>query len=417
MPYVGLPYSILRLFTENTDLIFSIISILQVLIGSTSIVYYAKLGEELYANLRNARSSSKWLFRSYIFLSLLSLHTLHFDTAMLSDSLGTSFLSIFCYYYYKYLTQGRPRRMLLLTGLFLGLATLWRPYFSALYILLILEGMAYYYFNKRESIRWLPKHILIIISPLIILDLPWIVRNMIVFERFIPFQIDLYAGMYPKSLIAFMDFARIYGGSWNYSTNPRKFGCYFHDMSGCTFILPSYSLGEKLNIGTIQKAKKLYSAYRADTNDKLLEGVLIYTFMKMKRYYHEDHPYTSHIIPRLIAIREYLFHGGTWFFPSFERGTECFPAVIFYALKITQSLLYWFALIGGLVGLTLLVVHRRETFIFISIPLFLIALFPIFFIAEESRYFYGAYPQLLLGAVIFLFHLLDKVGRKLVIRS
>ena len=186
MPYVGLLYYLFRLLFSKTIALGCVV-VLQTLIESIAIYYLAKLCHLLFKTQK--------AFWSFLFLSIISLHVTIFDFTMLSESLGISFLCFFTYHYYIFLSHRRTNRQLLVSGLFLALSILFKPYLFPLFILI---GVEFLWFHRAEKIiKNIQKTFIssmLISLPLLVINTPWTIRNYFVFNKFIPFQEDINAG-------------------------------------------------------------------------------------------------------------------------------------------------------------------------------------------------------------------------------
>jgi len=101
------------------------VAILQIILESIAILYLCFLTNKIIHH-----KLSFWI--TYI-LMMISLNSTIYSNYLLTESFSSSFLIIFSYYYYSYLLS-KTNKHLLLSGLFLGLATLLKPYFCLLYI-------------------------------------------------------------------------------------------------------------------------------------------------------------------------------------------------------------------------------------------------------------------------------------------
>ena len=78
-------------------------------------------------------------------------------------------------------------------------------------------------------------------------------------------------------------------------------------------------------------------------------------------------------------------------------------------IKIIQSLLYYIALIIGLLGLLLLSFKNKTNLVLIAIPIYLIAVYPILFRYTESRYFMPFYYFAIVGCIYIVKYVFEKV--------
>ncbi len=398
MPYTGLLFFLAYLLVRDDIVACNIVAILQILLGSIATLLLSNLCYQICLHVSHNRRLALNAAIIFLIAATLSLHTLHFDGAILSDGPAISFLSLFIFYYYRYLSMDNYSSLdFIWSSIFLAMTCLWRPYFVLLYPVII--GFEFRR-STRITAKPLLRNILLLVMPIVLLDLPWIIRNYITLKKFIPAQSDIYAGSCDKVCRAYRDFAKIAGGTWHAYPAPNSFACYFEseDLYKCTFRFPFYMLGDKLNIKEIEKVKALYARYKEDRQNHLLQDSVIQAFSRLSSYYRQDHPYLYWLYPRLITLKSFLIHTATFYFPTYEKGVERLGKFLFWVVKSTQAFLYWIALIGGFIGLIRLTIKRKESYILLFIPMYLIGLFPVYFMTQETRYFYAAYPMLLIGA-------------------
>ena len=184
---------------------------------------------------------------------------------MYCESFGTSFLCLFVYHYYNFLAYNRTPKPLIISGFFLTMAVLFKPYLSLLFILIGLEFIKYEYKNFGHFfLKNISKNILLVSFPLLILDAPWVVRNYIVFNRFIPFQQDASAGYnYSPAYLAEVDFITSIGESYVF-WDKRSAGCYFesHRNFPCEYEFPKRIFDKSLTMQQIQDARNTYMEFQ-----------------------------------------------------------------------------------------------------------------------------------------------------------
>jgi len=398
MAYPGFLFLLIYFLARDDIIAYNVTAALQILLVSIATLFLANLCYQLCLDVSQSRTLALSAGIIFLILASLSMHTLHFDGAMLSDGPAISFLSLFIFYYYRYLSMGKHSSLdFIWSSIFLAMTCLWRPYFVLLYPVIIVFEL---YRSKRIFESSSLRNILLFVTPIVLLDFPWIIRNYITFERFIPAQSDIYAGTCDRVCRAYRDFAKIAGGIWHAYQAPHSFACYFESdyPSKCSFRFPFYMLGDKLNIKEIEKVKALYARYKENRQNPLLQDSVIQAFSRLSSYYRQDHPYLYWLYPRLITLKSFLIHTATFYSPTYEKGVERLGKFLFWVVKSTQAFLYWIALIGGFIGLIRLTIKRKESYILLFIPVYLIGLFPVYLMTQETRYFYAAYPMLLIGA-------------------
>lgn len=209
MPYPGLLFFLAYLLVRDDIVASNIVAILQILLGSIATLLLSNLCYQICLHVSHNRRLALNAAIIFLIAATLSLHTLHFDGAMLADGPAISFLSLFIFYYYRYLSMGSYSSLdFIWSSIFLAMICLWRPYFVLLYPVIMVFEL---YKHKKVLTRSSLINISLLVMPLILLDLPWIIRNYITFERFIPAQSDIYAGTCDRVCKAYRDFAKIAG--------------------------------------------------------------------------------------------------------------------------------------------------------------------------------------------------------------
>jgi hypothetical protein len=239
-------------------------------------------------------------------------------------------------------------------------------------------------------------------SPLIILDTPWIIRNYITFNKFIPLQKDIYAGYKYEDWYLEYSLFTIKIGESAVFWDKRSFGCYFEDFNefGCEYELPNRILGNNLTKEKIEAQKKLFLLLKKNPKDSLLKKRVIDGFRNLYNDYIKDHPYSYWIVPPIIHIKKFLFHSGSYYFPL-HKNSPCYN-IIHLIIKLLQSLFYYLSLFLGFFGLLKLLFNDSKSFILFSIPMYTIIIICIVFLGDEFRYFHPSYPFLSFG-MFFLF--------------
>lgn len=404
MPYVGLVYYPFRLLFEK-EIAVSILVILQVLAESIAIYYMALLCVRLF--------KSQVAFWIFIFLSLISLHITFFDYYILSESFGISFLCLFAYQYYSYLTGERSNKQLAFTGLLLALTILFKPYFSLLFILIGVELLWHHRKLKFSAfVKKIIASVIITSVPLIVLDAPWTIRNYKLLNKFIPFQQDIYAGYsFPPAVRAYVNFLKTIGESFVFF-DKRSAGCYFDPVEGlpCEYKFPERIFSASLTMNKIEEARNALWEYKRNLSDST-ERVAIQKFDSLTETYKHDHTFAYYFLTPVILSKNFIIHSGSYFLPV-KKGSDCYR---FYqwGIKILQTLMYYLALIVGFTGTFLMLRKYRASFIIFSIPVYLIIFFPVILQATEFRYFHPAYPFLLIGLTYILFLILNYYSRRL----
>jgi hypothetical protein len=391
-PYYGFIYFIFRLFFSK-EVSYDLVVIFQILIEAVSIVYLCKL---IY-NITKMNS----VFWATYFLLLFSLDTTFYSLKLLTESLSVSFLIFTTYHYYNYLNKKRNKD-LLFTGIYLALVVVLKPYFGLFYIFMGIPFL----FNKPFVFKSIFNKTLILSIPLVIYIAPYTIRNYLKFRVFQPFS-EFYGGYpYSKVYSAYSDFIKAWGGSI-VSWDKRSAACFFEPVSNipCEFEFPKYAFCKGYKIDDVVKVRNLYLQYCKNPS-KNLEDSVIKSFNTLTQLYKENCPIRYYFLSRLITTKTFLFHSGSYYLPI-NKNSPCFKSYQFF-IKLLQSFLYYYSLIFGIVGLMILFIRDKKTYLLTIIPFYLILFFPVILKASEFRYFSTSYPFLMLGAVYLSVVLLNK---------
>jgi hypothetical protein len=409
VPFVGLPYFILRfLFDRKTS--FEIIVIFQILLSSISSLYMAFLCKRVCEiKIRNSSINSDLAFYIYIILSFSAGYISSIDSTILSDSISNSAFGLFIYQYYQYLCNNRSNRRLLLSGIFLAISSLWRPYIVVLYVIVILE-ILYFYISNRLYLTQIISKVTILLSPFLIVDIPWLIRNLLIFREIIPFQRDIYVG-YRPGYIAYIQFAKTIGGSIAY-WDPRSFGCYFDlQVLPCSFDPKSLPTGTNLTMEKIEKGRLLFRYYKENQNDILLEKLTVSYFNYLSECHKKDFPMTHWLRASLRSAKSFIVHSGAFYFPM-SKNTKNYNPVAYYTVKGSLSLTYWMLIIFGSVGSIYIFFIDKKLYFIPTIIVYLIIFFSFVIRLDEARYFIHAYWSLIAGCTLIIWCFMDYFNRK-----
>jgi len=129
MPYTGLPFFLVYLLVRDDVIAYNVVATLQILLGTIAILFMANLSYKVCLDTGQSKKIALISGIIYIILATLSLTNLFLDGNILPDGPGTSFLALFIFHYYEYLSTTQKRHLsLILSSIFLALTCLWRPY-------------------------------------------------------------------------------------------------------------------------------------------------------------------------------------------------------------------------------------------------------------------------------------------------
>lgn len=391
-PYYGIPYYLFRQLFSQT-LSYDLVVLLQIVFETIAILFLAKLTQHLLNNIK-----AFWL--TYCLL-LVGLDATHWANHLLTESLSISFLVIFFCHFYYFLTQ-KKIRYLFFASIFLCFVTLLKPYFGLLYLILGIQFLI----SLKKKFHLIAKYTFIMAIPLIILTLPYTIRNLKKFNRFMPFS-DFFGGAnYSKADLAYRGFLKAWGGSivfWD----KRSAACFFEpkDDLPCEFEFPDYAFCDGYSMVDIEQVKDLYVEYQKSPSLQLDDSVY-HAFNKLTHAYKEYQPFRYYVLSKIISVKSFLFHSGSYYMPI-NKASPCYhPWQLVW--KGIQSLMYYMTLLAGTIGLIVLAIKHPYSYIAATVPLLLILFFPIIYNASEFRYFAPSYPFLIVGLVIIISELVKK---------
>jgi hypothetical protein len=385
-PHYSIPYWLFRQFTSPASAL-DLVVIFQLIFESIAIVALFLLTKKLIDPIAG------WMM---FLLLLASTNWTDFSYYASPESLSISFLSLFLYFQFCYI-QEKKSKHLLLCSVFLGLLVTLKAYFAFLYLVvgvqLIFETRSQ--LHLKDKLRPLIFQGLIMSIPLIALLLPWVIRNYNFYHKFIPFQINAYAGYhYTEADFAFRRFVTSYGGDIVFWEKTSA-GCYFMPNPGiqCEYQFPDYLFSKEITREKIERLRHSYIEVQRN-GSQASEKIIAERFDSLTLAFRNQHPGRYYFLSRVELVRRFLGNSGSYYLPIHNSNPCYAPQQL--AIKITQSMLYWLSLFVGLPFLCVLSWKRK----FLSpaiLPISIIMIFPIVLKATEWRYFRTVEPVLYIG--------------------
>ncbi|MFA6922796.1 MAG: hypothetical protein WC223_00945 [Bacteroidales bacterium] len=398
-PFYGLFFLFFRLFFSYENASTAVV-VFQVLLESIAIFVFSKMILALFRNIL--------FFWTYIIFMLFSFYVTFYSFTLLTSSITASFVIFAVYFYYKYIEEGRKIKYLIVSSFFLGyIATIKPPYIFA-YLLIFADLIMYYrklsFFN---AIKVLSKNCIIISVPFFMLITPWTIRNYLLFKKPIMFFETKNAGyMMPEADLACQALIRAWGENF-INWDKKTAGNYFWPwIFGNDYTLPDFVESSSCTKKDIEKTRDLLLEFKLHKNDSL-EKFIVARFNQHKQAFIREKPFQYYFLSYIRLIRNYTIHSGSYYLPI-SKNFSYYKPYQFY-IKFVQSLLYYIALLFGITGLVMLTIKKRKYFIFLSIPLFLIIIYPVIFRYCEARYFMPFYPFAAMGVVYFIMFFLRKI--------
>lgn len=396
MPHYGAIYFLLRQVFPQSGA-YDAYVILQIFADSLATIVFAFLCFEIYR-----KKSAFWLG---FLVHLGSLTFILLSLQLWTESLSLSFMVFFAFFSHRFWVESKWKNAVW-ASVFLALMTSLKPYFVLLYPIFFLsvwinlkkhkpqfDWKTFFANTYRTALLGLP---------LLVLLAPWIVRNFVVLDRFIPTQQDFYAGYnYGKAHLAFVDFV----SSWGASSVPwdaNDAGCYFLIEKGktCEYVIPDYAFTNGYSRDEVERVRQEFLKLQVNYSPEFDERVAA-EFENLTRIYRQEQPFMYQIGARFLYFKKLFFSAYRYNFPLWKNSDYYW--IFQNIFKSAQNGIHFLLLFFGAVSLLNLAIKRKISFTFVIIPL-LIAIFFIELRTTERRYVEPVYIFLLIGLVgIILF--------------
>ncbi|TAE18436.1 MAG: phospholipid carrier-dependent glycosyltransferase [Bacteroidetes bacterium] len=399
MPYYGSIYYFFSTFLPKSTA-YDAVALLQILFESLAIVLMS-----LLAYRYTQTKFGFWLCYALLILSLNG-----WATALLTESLSTSFLCLFFYFYALYIGNSNKNEVSLFkAGVWLSLACLLKPVMLVFFLPIGLEFI-YQYKDKLGNFttyKNIIKKTIIVSISFIVLIIPWTYRNYTIYQKFVPLQISTDADYgHPKSWHAMNKFIQAWGGSiifWD-SKSPAHY--FTHEKSDYKF--PKHAFAPTYNQKDLEDIRKNYTLLQKNRSE-ILDKKITKAFVKLTHEYQENQKIQYYLIAPLRLSQEFFLHSGSMYLPIHKN----FPCYKSYQLlfKVGQTILYYFSLIFGIAGLLYMLIKHIS---FIEASIFILYLFLILIVirAPEFRYYAILYPLMLLSTTVFIGFLTKTFDKK-----
>lgn len=390
MPFYGTPYYLFRLFLPK-PLAYDFLVLLQIVVYSLSIVFLALLAYNI--------SKSKLVFWLVYATYLFNSYTTSYVASLITESFSTSFLVFFLFYYQRY-SESKLNKYLIISSIYLSLLTVLRPYFILLYLFIGIH----FIIQERNIIRVTKKTLITSLSLLILLS-PWIVRNYLFLQKFIPLQEGTTAGYgYSRSDMACRGFIMAWGGNF-IDWEPNAAGCYFikNESIKCEYQLPDYVISKSYTREEVEKVRHLFFKLQDNYSDSLDKAVSK-QFKELTQKYISDKPFYYYFLNPLKRLKSFVIQSNTYNLPI-HSSFPCYNSLQ-GLYKIGQYLLYYVILVLGTLGILFYLIklkHFSNISSMLSIPyLYILVLFPFILGGVEWRFLTQVFPILVLWSILFI---------------
>lgn len=391
-PHYGIIYMVFRFFsTEKTA--FDGIVLLQLLIEVLSIIAFSGM---IY---RITRSQFGY-FLSLFFLTM-SFWITFYSGEIITESLTCSFILLGFVFFQRWL-ENRKKNHLIISGSFFGYAIILKPFLLPVLLIIALSVLI--------SVRKLKTTIIyfsFFCIPFILFLSPWVIRNYITTGDLILFSKPMY---YPckKLVTSCGNFLNVWGGDpiW-WEGKCKSAGTYFFQRDinkNCEYKFPDYVFTPDYNMDDFREMRSLILTFQENTRNDSLDIYIASKFDEMTASFIKHNPFHYYVIAPIMRIKNAFIKSGSYFIDPVN-----FPLKIF---KIFQTLLYWFPLFFGTIGLICFGLTRLNeplTFTLTGLPIILVAVLIVILKLNEWRYFIHIYPIF----VFFMIQLFLYITRKL----
>lgn len=404
LPHYSIPYYMFRSITDQQTS-YTLLTLLQLLLESIACAWLVLT----FFKITNYTAGTILLFITL----LISSNWTSFSLYASPESLSCTFLILFFCNYTDYLIKNKLRS-LAYSGLLLGLLITLKAYFIVLFLPI---GIHFIIDSRPFSLNMIKRvtyKALLVSFPMILLLIPWTIRNYKIYSQFIPLQINSTAGYnYTQAELSFRRFVSAWGDDFIYWERTSA-GCYFIPSASvaCDFKIPEHALTKSYTLRDIEKAREEFIQLQHTYSDSLNNKVTS-DFDRLTNLYISEKPLQYYVVSPVRLVKKFLVHSGSYYLPI-HKTNPCFNSFQL-SIKLTQSALYWGALLSGIIGLILLGKNLKDIVV-PSIPVFIIIFFAIIFRAVEARYFRTVEPLLYVGMIYLLLQVKNRLhtGKSLI---
>ena len=405
MPYYGVPYYLLRLLFDKFTAA-DLTVVLQIFFSSLAAVCLARLCFEM--------TKSIWCFWVGFLLYVLSFNLFALDLLLIPESLALSF-TVFLLYFCRQYRVNKKTTAFFAASAMLTVLTLLKPYFVLLYPVLYLEYAAvkgiFTAFDRKNLTDFIVKSAASGLI-LVILLLPWAVRNYMVTGKIIFSQENVYAGYdYKESELAFRRFTAAWGGDFvglnPQSSNPTNYFLKEFSAAHDRLKLPPTAFADGYSAADVENVRRAYLRLQENYSPELDASVAA-QFDRLTMIYRSERPLMYYAGSGFVAAKRLILHTNSEFLMSFINAESSCYRPWQTVFRIVNALIYLFSLVFGLAGCGIFSVKNRMSIMFAAVPVFLIGYFAFYDGYASARYFVPAFPVLLTGAVFVLHYLQSK---------
>lgn len=328
-----------------------------------------------------------------------------FVSRIITDSLATSQLICFAYFYVRF-NKDNKLYDLGLSALFLAMASVMKPYLLPIYAICFFDWAIS---NKVFNVKRWAKYVAIMSVPLIIICLPFTIRNAVKLHIFAPMQNTVWAGVQPDPVNSEMrKMVRTWGED---HTEWGGVGTYFMPCEGVEYTgdIPSHIYTTDYNEKDIESLAiqlRAYDQMEEGTEKDSIGAELISIMKHYRESYMSDHPlWRVHASLRQLG---FLVLPSTSFYINHRHNG--IRHYISNSLTLIKLLYHWILFIIGILGLLYVLIKNKNLRIISLVTLYIVLLFTILMAGESRFYLIGQFYETV-GLVAIINALLTKCFR------
>lgn len=386
-PYYGILYFIFSLFL-NKPAAFDLVVILQIILFALAITLLFKECEKYI--------KCKSIIYVFMVLILILKPAWNIGWFIFAESFALSCIIFFCITYNKF-TESERYKWLLISGVFLGYASVMKPYLFPIYAIV---GIIYLVANYTK-VKKLIIYFCVFSAPVIIMCLPFTYNNYHNYKIFAPVQNTTWAGSKPNlAFLATRNLVKSFGENSTYWDDGALMRYFYSDSDtfDVNISFPEKYIAPGYNINDIENLRDSIQKATSDTRSN--EYVIKYVCDesdRIKNLYFEEHPYKKFTY-KILSFTKYAVCTHHYFSLDNDYSIR---NIIRYLVRNFITILYYFILLVGIVGI---VQCKRNKFLYTYYGIFLwiVIFFGFWSGVPESRLFIVAYYMLIPGTCLLV---------------
>lgn len=331
------------------------------------------------------------------------------DTFLINRILTEPFVlsQLICFFFfYERFVRTNSWWQLGWSALFLSMACVMKPYLLPIFAFCFLDWA---FSNKVLCFKKWCQFVAIMSLPLVVICLPFTIRNAVKLHTFAPMQNTMYAGSKNDTVNATMrKMVRVWG-ECHLEWSPKAVGTYFMPVDGYQYegALPQSIFVDAYttdDLEALAQGCQRYQQMEESAERDSLRCTLVTTMNTYKNAYISQHPLWR--VKATLKQMQYLTLQGPFVINHRHTGLR---SLISNSLTFSSWLLYYIVLFAGAIGLILIAIYCPPLRILTWVMLWLLLFFS-GLLAGEHRFFHAAEYCCLVGLVYVIDYIIDKIS-------